>query len=152
MSKDYIENVRQTIEISDIQLQNYLSKNKLMLTFCILHYGFKALLGRREIEKKISDFRNDSLVEYPPLDNLIEEVSKRQFTHLELLSSIFMFMEDFLGYSHNLRKDLISFPKLIASRNDKTVKDEINYLTQLKKKDIITISFVFEHKIIISGL
>lgn len=129
--------MRQTIEISDTKLQNYLSKNKLMLTFCILHYGFKALLARREIlEKKLSDFRNYSLVEYPPLDNLIEEVSKRQVIHLDLLSSIFMFMEDFLGYSHNLRKSLISFPKHIASRNDKTVRDEIKYLTQLKKKDI----------------
>ena len=46
-----------------------------------------------------------------------------------------MYMEDFLGHSHNLRKPLKFFPKLIASKNFKTVEKEITFLNTLKKKD-----------------
>ena len=129
--------MRQSIVISDIKLRNYFSEKKLMLTFCILQYGIKSIMARRDfLGNKINDFRNYSLMEFSPVDDLTEQISRRQIVHLDLLSSIFMFMEDFLGYSYNLRKPLHEFPKLIASRNDKTVKFEIDLLKKYKKKDI----------------
>ena len=127
--------MKQSIVVSDTKIQTYLSKRKLILTFCILQYGIKSLSARKEIlENKLDDFRKYSLMEFSPIGNLVEQISKRQVIHLDLLSSIFMFMEDFLGYSHNLRKPLHNFPKLIASRNDKTVKTEISLLKKVKVK------------------
>ena len=91
-------NIKQSINISDVQLRTYLSENKIMLTFCILQYGIKSILATREfLGDKLSDFRNCSLGGFSPTDDLTQQISKRQIVHLDLLSSIFMFMEDFLG-------------------------------------------------------
>jgi len=85
---------------------------------------------------KIIDFRNYSLKEFSPGIDLTEQISKRQIVHLDLLSNIFMFMEDFFGYSYNLRKPLHEFPRLIASRNDRTVKNEVDLLKRYKKSEV----------------
>ena len=130
-------NIDQSVYVSDAKLRDYLSENKLLLTFCILQYGIKSLKARWGLlEKKVSEFRDCSLAEFSPVDSQTEQISRRQIIHLDLLSSIFMFMEDFLGYSYNLRKPSQEFPKLIASRNYKTVEKEIALLEKLKKRDI----------------
>lgn len=108
-----------------------------MLAYCILHYALSSLMARREnISDKVNNFRNASLAKYSPTENIAVQISRRQVIHLDLLSSIFMFMEDFLGFSHNLRGPLSTFPKSIASKNYHTVEKEISFLKRCNKNDI----------------
>jgi hypothetical protein len=89
------------------------------------------------LKEKIQKYRNFLLQNIDPEPNITGSVSKMHTTQLDIVSGMFMLLEDFAVYSHQLRKSLVDMPTTIASENRGVVLNEINYLEKLSKlKDI----------------
>jgi len=125
------------IQFSKVDVQNYLKKNGLSLTYLILNQSWITLIGRQMLfAEKAQHYRNYVSNYDFAEENISYDIVKMQLMLLDLLSSIFMSLEDYLGHSHHLRLSLGDFSKQIASKNWKVTENEIDYLKSLTKKDI----------------
>ena len=126
------------IEFSDNDLMSYLKKKKLGNTFVLATKSLFISNGRYDlIQEKIKRYRD--LILNPQLyqNNITFDVVKLQITQLDLLSDIFILLEEYLGYGYNLRISLTQFPKSIAGHNRGVIEKELNYLKNLKENDIL---------------
>ncbi len=129
----------QLIEVSNPDVDEYLRKNKLLLSYLILNQSVTTLIGRSMLLKeKAQQYRNFILSYETPEEIVTYDMVKMQLMFLDLLGNIFMLLEDFLGHSYHLRTSLKEFPKGIASINKKVAENEIYFLKQLKKKEMFS--------------
>jgi hypothetical protein len=125
------------IEISNTSLHKYLEKNKLKKTFLIINQSVITCDARYSLFKERADYCRNLILTYrSPDQNVTLDIVRLQLLHLDMLANIFMLLEDFLGHSSSLRFSLKEFPYRIASRNDRTASDEIEYLRKLKLRDV----------------
>jgi hypothetical protein len=133
--KDYLEN-----RFSPPELNGYLVKNKLGLTFVAISNGHVNYLGRvLLLKEKIERFKSKLVLPNYFGKNPYIDMVKIHCEQLDLLSNIFIFMEDFLAYSFNLKESLVilqKFPVEIASENYNTAREEIKTLKNKKELDI----------------
>jgi len=126
--------------ITPAALDKYLTENNLELTFRILSNAVLNYIGRKQVLKEKSDLLKNTLTSpLPSREKLYFEMSKIHLQQLDLLSSIFMFLEDFLAYSFNLNESLSKlqeFPTKIASENYDISNKGIKNLRNKEKSDI----------------
>jgi len=106
-----------------------LSKNELELQFFLVQMGLQSCEARHNLlkEKSIS-LSNLVLKQRPPNTDTGKEIIEIQTQQFDLISSIFMFLEEYLVYSNNLRTSLSDFHVSIASRNDTSANNELSHL------------------------
>lgn len=125
------------INISNSAIQEYLRRNKINRTFFILNHSVVSCDARYSMLKEKAQLYRNLILNYQSLhENITDDFVKLQMLCLDLLSNIFMLLEDYLGHSHLLRKSLKNFPLQIASMNFGVAKDEIKHLEQLNSKNI----------------
>jgi hypothetical protein len=113
------------------QVSKYLSKNNLTKTFRLLAYEMflcKARIGL--IEEKITRCRQ-LFTEMQNYSYTAHSVARLQTSQLDLISSLFMLLEDYLSYSHYLNATEKKFlPDKILDETTVTWK-QIPYLQNL---------------------
>jgi hypothetical protein len=72
-----------------------------------------------------------------PVKNITCRVQKAHMIQLQIISGIFMLLEDYLVFSHNLRQPLPKFPGLIISENRNIVWNEIHELELISNSNDI---------------
>jgi hypothetical protein len=120
-------------------LEDYLVKNNLKLTFVLLMHGSTTSIGRYMLLKeKTERIKNSLLSPMFPKRNLLFDMAKLHCELLDLLANVFMFLEDFLAYSHNLKTSdsLEMFPNKIASENYHTAQREIENLRRMTQSSV----------------
>lgn len=132
--KDYSED-----EFSPPELSKFLIENNLGVTFKVLSNGLINYRSRVRLLKEKSDLLKKVLTSPLPSQDVYSEMAKIHVQQLDYLSSIFMFLEDFLAYSFNLSGSLSKlqeFPSQIASENFNVLNKEIENLRSKVKSDI----------------
>jgi hypothetical protein len=125
------------IQISNSDLNAYLKRNKLLLTYLILNQSVSTIIGRNMLFKEKAQQYRNFLLSYETSEEIVTyDMVEMQIMFLDLLSNIFMFLEDYLGHSYHLKTSMKDFPKQIASMNKRVAEKEIKYLKRLKKNNI----------------
>lgn len=135
MRKNYSE-----IIFTPAKLEEYFQQNDLKLTVSLLSNAFTTSIGRFQLLKEKSErLKGNTLSPIFGDKNLYLDIAKIHCEQLDLLANVFMFLEDFLVYSHNLNdslKRLQEFPKNIVFENWNIAENEMKNLTNKKKSDI----------------
>src|SRR2546427_9126399 len=82
----------------------YLSKNRLTATFCTLTYEMTMCKARVESVNTKIDTCKDYLRRITDTKYDVEAVIRLQMSQLDLISALFVLLEDYLSYSHFLRE------------------------------------------------
>jgi hypothetical protein len=85
------------------QVSYYLSKNRLTESFCTLTYEMTMRKARLESVNTKIDTCKDYLRRIKDTKYDVEAVIRLQMAQLDLISALFVLLEDYLSYSHFLR-------------------------------------------------
>lgn len=111
------------------QVNDYINSKNLGGTFFILQNELNLFDARVGLLKdKIQQLRSLVLSSFDPTLTIEKYVSRVQVMQLDLIASIFMFLEDYLTFSNLLRNDLFTLHKRIAYSNTNVVKIEVEFL------------------------
>jgi hypothetical protein len=119
------------------RFNNFLNTNNLNKVFPLLIYELNLIKSRAFlIDEAIQKSRN-YLVEIENNSNVDDIVLKLHGTQLDLISKVFMIMEDYLSYSYYIRNSLTALPELIAGDQNVVWKEINSYLQNINKQEVI---------------
>jgi hypothetical protein len=128
---------RISIDFSDRAVDNYLKQNSLQRALLVLHN--QTILSHSRVlllQETAQRYRNYILQGIDSSSNMTDSIAKLHVTQLDLIAGIFMLLEDYIAYSHHLRRSLTDLPKTIVSKNIGLISNEIAHLKKLKLGDI----------------
>jgi hypothetical protein len=116
------------------ELASHLSKEGLWDVYPLLIYQIKLCEAKSHMIKEMSERIRILLVE-SDTSNKTDTTIKIQTNQLALISQLFMFMEDYLSYSHYLRTSIKELPMKILSHSN-VVWKEMEHLETLNKEGV----------------
>jgi len=112
------------------QISNYLVANQLNDVFCTLTYQMTACKARVDsVNRKIESCK-EYLKQTQNAQYDVEAVVRLQMAQLDLISALFMLLEDYLSYSYFLRNAKSQLPTKILGEETVTWK-EVDFLNAL---------------------
>ena len=112
------------------QVSYYLSKNQLTEVFGTLTYEMTMCKARVESVNTKVDTCKDYLRRITNAKYDVEAVIRLQMAQMDLISALFVLMEDYLSYSHFLRNAKIQLSEMILGEKTVTWK-EVDFLEAL---------------------
>jgi hypothetical protein len=112
------------------QISNYLADNQLNDVFCTLTYQTTVCKARVDsVNRKIESCK-EHLKQTTNTKHDVEAVIRLQMAQLDLISALFMLLEDYLSYSYFLRNAKSQLPEKILGEETVTWK-EVDFLDAL---------------------
>jgi hypothetical protein len=119
----------------DKQVSDYISSEGLTDLYPILVYQIKLCEARDVLVKDSCQLYRKYLTEVEDSFFSADSIIKLQATQLDVVSKLFMFMEDYLSFSYYLHTSKKELPREIQSRHS-VVWDEVEYLENVCAEEI----------------
>jgi hypothetical protein len=128
---------RVELNFSKPEISAYLTENKLQESYSILRNQLALTAVRiRFLKEDICKWRSLLQQQVKQPDSMTQLIANLHMIQLDIISKLFMLIEDFLIYSFNLRRNMSKLAIFTASENYRVVWDEIKKIEKMDASDI----------------